>query len=218
MNFDVANMNPAQMRGMLNMLAVLPDEQVTALCKKMGVDIDPVTLKSFVQNMKDATDDDFNRLKEQFKSGTINMNSFKPNPYKKYLTKIEEANKLMKDNKLNESIELCNKTIEEIKAEKPEEEAAKKEVKEILGKAFDQLTLSRFTTEDYDTTIKECIACNEEEPVFSVYNRLGICYFKKGRHVKARDAFNKAKELFPDKKDTIADKYLKMALEEIENY
>ena len=47
---------------------------------------------------------------------------------------------------------------------------------------------------------------------------MGVAYFKKGRHVKARDAFNKAKELFPKEDDPIADKYLKMALEEIENY
>jgi len=47
---------------------------------------------------------------------------------------------------------------------------------------------------------------------------MGICYFKKGRHVKARDAFLKAKELFPNETDNIAEKYLKMALEEIENY
>ena len=47
---------------------------------------------------------------------------------------------------------------------------------------------------------------------------MGTCFFKKGRHVKARDAYMKAKELFPNDKDDIAEKYLKMALEEIENY
>ena len=30
---------------------------------------------------------------------------------------------------------------------------------------------------------------------------MGTCFFKKGRHVKARDAFTKAKELFPNEKD-----------------
>ena len=111
--------------------------------------------------------------------------------------------------------ELAQKTLKQIISN----EKDKEEQKKFIEKFYDQLTLARYTSQDYDDTIKECQkAIDENYPLFSIYNRMGICFFKKGRHVKARDAFLKAKEKFPNEEDKIAEKYLKMALEEIENY
>ena len=100
----------------------------------------------------------------------------------------------------------------------PNEEKEKNEIKKILTDLYDMKTLAIYSTQDLDLCIKECQEAMAKYPSFHVGNRMGTCFFKKGRHVKARDAFTKAKELFPNEKDDIADKYLKMALEEIENY
>ena len=62
---------------------------------------------------------------------------------------------------------------------------------------YDVKTLSRYSTRDLDLCIKECQEAIEKNPSFKVSNRPGICFFKKGRHVKARDAFMKAKQSFP---------------------
>ena len=134
-----------------------------------------------------------------------------------YDIKLQEAKKLSEENKHIESVELCNQILTDLKNENVEEKD-KENLTQIKEKIYEQLTLSRMNTQDLDLTIKDCNDALNEVKVFSIYNRLGVAFFKKGRYTKSRDAFKKAKEFFPDKTDPIAEKYLKMALEEIENY
>lgn len=217
-NFDIGKMDPAQMRAMLNLFNSMPEPQLAGIMKSMGINLEPSQIKAFLETLKTASDEDLNVLKEQYKSGQINMNEFKPgyNIVKGLEKQLAKAKQLMEEGKLAESCELCTKILEE--AKKDIDEKNKAEVTKVIGNIYEQLTLSRYKTEDYDTCIKECTTAIEEIPQFSIINRMGICYFKKGRHIKARDAFNKAKQLFPNETDSIAEKYLKMAIEEIENY
>ena len=215
--FDPSKMDPAQLKMMLNMFSGMSDDQIKNSMKAFGIDLDPSIIRGFVDKMKNASDDELNKLKQQFTSGSVNMNSFNVSPFAKYENDLKEAKKLMDENKFIESIDKCNEALEKIKNETVEEKD-KEEQKKTKGKFYDQLTLSRYTSQDIDDCITDCQKAIEDVPSFSIYNRMGICYFKKGRHVKARDAFLKAKELFPNENDNIAEKYLKMALEEIENY
>ncbi len=214
--FDPSKMDPAQMKQMLNLFSGMSDDQIRNTMKMMGVDMDPSVIRQFVDQLKNADDDTLKKFKDQYTKGSVNMNSF--SKHSKSETKVKDAKKLIDDNKLNEAIELCDKEINELKDLKIEEQKEKDEVNKILTDLYDMKTLARYNTQDLDLCIKECQEANEKCPSFKVYNRLGTCFFKKGRHVKARDAFLKAKELFPNEKDDIAEKYLKMALEEIENY
>ena len=215
-NFDPSKMDPAQMKQMLNLFSGMSDDQIKNTMKMMGIDMDPSVIRQFVDQLKNADDDTLNKFKDQYSKGKVNMNSF--SKHSKSEAKVKEAKKLIDDNKLNEAIELCDKEINELKNLKIEEQKEKDEVNKILAELYEMKTLARYTTQDLDLCIKECQEAIEKNPSFKVYNRLGTCFFKKGRHVKARDAFMKAKELFPNEKDDIAEKYLKMALEEIENY
>ena len=215
--FDPSKMDPAQLKMMLNMFSGMSDDQIKNSMKAFGIDLDPSVIRGFVDKMKNASDDELNKLKEQFTSGNVNMNSFNVSPFAIYENDLKEAKKLMDENKFIESIDKCNEALEKIKNETVEEKD-KEEQKKTKGKFYEQLTLSRYTSQDIDDCITDCQKAIEDVPSFSIYNRMGICFFKKGRHVKARDAFLKAKELFPNETDNIAEKYLKMALEEIENY
>ena len=215
-NFDPSKMDPAQMKQMLNLFSGMSDDQIKNTMKMMGIDMDPSVIRQFVEQLKNADDDTLNKFKDQYSKGKVNMGSF--SKHSKSEAKIKEAQKLIDDNKLNEAIELCEKEINELKDLKIEDQKEKDEVNKILTELFDMKTLARYTKQDLDLCIKECQEAIEKNPSFKVCNRLGTCFFKKGRHVKARDAFMKAKELFPNEKDDIAEKYLKMALEEIENY
>lgn len=214
MNMDLGKMTNQQIKDMLKQFGSMSDDQFKKAFEKLGANIDINLLREFVKRMENAGDDDIDKLKEQFKSGKININSFKKSFEEECQINLKKAKELMNNNKLKESIEICHELLEKIN-KKPEE---KDKLKEIKAKVYDQLTLSRYTLQDYDTTITECTEAINDIPMFSVINRMGICYFKKGRHIKARDAFKKAKELFPNDRDTIADNYLKMALDEIENY
>lgn len=218
--FDPSKMSPQQLRNMINMFNSLPEEQLRGIMKSMGLNMEPSQLKSFIELMKNSSDDDLEKLKNQYKSGKVNMNDFsapQSSVTKPFEEKLKQAKTLMDENKFVESCNTSNEVLEQAKALTVEDKD-KESIKDIIGKAYEQLTLSRFKMEDYDTTIAECLKCIDDTPVFSVINRMGIAYFKKGRHVKARDAFEKAKKLFPNETDAIAEKYLKMALEEIENY
>ena len=215
-NFDPSKMDPAQMKQMLNLFSGMSDDQIKNTMKMMGIDMDPSVIRQFVDQLKNADDDTLNKFKDQYSKGKVNMGSF--SKHSKSEGKVKEAKKLIDENKLNEAIELCEKEINELKDLKIEEQKEKDEVNKILADLYDMKTLARYTTQDLDLCIKECQEAIEKNPSFKVCNRLGTCFFKKGRHVKARDAFMKAKELFPNEKDDIAEKYLKMALEEIENY
>ena len=215
-NFDPSKMDPAQMKQMLNLFSGMSDDQIKNTMKMMGIDMDPSVIRQFVDQLKNADDDTLNKFKDQYSKGKVNMNSF--SKHSKSEAKVKEAKKLIDDNKLNEAIELCEKEINELKDLKIEEQKEKDEVNKILVDLYDMKTLARYTTQDLDLCIKECQEAIEKHHSFHACNRLGTCFFKKGRHVKARDAFMKAKQLFPNEKDDIAEKYLKMALEEIENY
>ena len=215
-NFDPSKMDPAQMKQMLNLFSGMSDEQIKNTMKMMGVDMDPSVIRQFVDQLKNADDDTLNKFKDQYTKGKVNMNSF--SKHSKSESKVKEAKKLIDDNKLNDAIELCDKEIKELSNLNIEEQKEKEEVNKILTELYDMKTLAIYTTQDLDLCIKECQEAIEKNPSFKVCNRLGTCFFKKGRHVKARDAFMKAKQLFPNEKDDIAEKYLKMALEEIENY
>lgn len=209
---DLSKMSNQQIKEMMLKFSQMSDENFKSTFGKIAPNIDVALLRKFVERMKEANDEDIDKLKEQFSKGKINMNSFKKSLKEEIEDSLVKANQLMKDNKLTDSIALCRSLLEKLSKEN------KDEYKDIKGKIYEQLTLSLFTLEDYDTTIKECSDAIIDVPVYSVINRMGICYFKKERHIKARDAFNKAKELFPNNTDPIADKYLKMAIEEIENY
>ena len=215
-NFDPSKMDSAQMKQMLNLFSGMSDEQIKGTMKMMGIDMDPSVIRQFVDQLKNADDDTLNKFKEQYIKGKVNMNSF--SKYSKNEAQIKEAKKLIDNNKFNEAIELCNKEITELLALNPTEEKDKNDIKKILIDLYDMKTLARYSTQDLDLCIKECQEAIDKYPSFKVLNRMGTCFFKKGRHVKARDAYMKAKELFPNDKDDIAEKYLKMALEEIENY
>ena len=209
---DLSKMSNQQIKEMMLKFSQMSDENFKSTFGKIAPNIDVALLRKFVERMKEANDEDIDKLKEQFSKGKINMNSFKKSLKEEIEDSLVKANQLMKDNKLTDSIALCRSLLEKLSKEN------KDEYKDIKGKIYEQLTLSLFTLEDYDTTIKECTDAINDVPVYSIINRMGICYFKKERHIKARDAFNKAKELFPNNTDPIADKYLKMAIEEIENY
>ena len=209
---DLSKMTNQQIKEMMLKFSQMSDENFKSTFGKIAPNIDVALLRKFVERMKEANDEDIDKLKEQFSKGKINMNSFKKSLKEEIEDSLVKANQLMKDNKLTDSIALCRSLLEKVSKEN------KDEYKDIKGKIYEQLTLSLFTLEDYDTTIKECSDAINDVPVYSIINRMGICYFKKERHIKARDAFNKAKELFPNNTDPIADKYLKMAIEEIENY
>ena len=215
-NIDPSKMDAAQMKQMLNLFSGMSDEQIKGTMKMMGIDMDPSVIRQFVDQLKNADDDTLNKFKEQYTKGKVNMNSF--SKYSKNEAQIKEAKKLIDNNKFNEAIELCNKEITELLALNPTEEKDKNDIKKILIDLYDMKTLARYSTQDLDLCIKECQEAIDKYPSFKVLNRMGTCFFKKGRHVKARDAYMKAKELFPNDKDDIAEKYLKMALEEIENY
>ena len=215
-NFDPSKMDPAQMKQMLNLFSGMSDDQIKNTMKMMGIDMDPSVIRQFVDQLKNADDDTLNKFKEQYSKGKVNMNSF--SKYSKSEEKVKEAKKLIDDNKFKEAIELCDKEINELAALSPNEEKEKNEIKKILTDLYDMKTLAIYSTQDLDLCIKECQEAMAKYPSFHVGNRMGTCFFKKGRHVKARDAFLKAKELFPNETDNIAEKYLKMALEEIENY
>ena len=215
-NFDPSKMDPAQLKQMLNLFSGMSDDQIRNTMKMMNIDMDPSVIRNFVDQLKNADDATLNQFKEQYSKGKVNMNSF--SKHSKSESKVKEAKKLIDENKLNDAIELCDKEINELKDLKIEEQKEKDEVNKILSELYDMKTLARYSTQDLDLCIKECQEAIEKNPSFSVCNRLGTCFFKKGRHVKARDAYMKAKELFPNEKDDIAEKYLKMALEEIENY
>ena len=215
-NFDPSKMDPSQMKLLLNLFSGIPDGQIKNTMKMMEIDMDPSAIRLFEDQLKNTYDDALNKFKYQCSKVKVNMGSF--NKHSKSKGKVKKAKKLIVENKLNEAIELCEKEINDLKDLKIEEQKEKDEVNKILADLYDMKTLSRYTTQDLDLCIKECQEAIEKNPSFHVCNRLGTCFFKKGRHVKARDAFLKAKELFPNEKDDIAEKYLKMALEEIENY
>ena len=114
-NFDPSKMDPAQLKMMLNMFSGMSDEQIKNQMKMFGIDMDPSIIRSFIDKMKNASEEDLNKLKEQYAKGNINMNSFNVSVLSKFEDKLKEAKKLLEENKFDDCIELCNKSIENIK-------------------------------------------------------------------------------------------------------
>ena len=100
--FDPSKMDPAQLKMMLNMFSGMSDEQIKNSMKTFGIDLDPKIIRTFIDKMKNASDDELNKLKEQFTSGNVNMNSFNVSPFSKYEDNLKEAKKLMDENKFIE--------------------------------------------------------------------------------------------------------------------
>ena len=110
---DPSKLDPAQLKQMLGVFSGMSDEQIKNTMKTFGVDMDPSVIRSFVDKLKNSTDDDINKFKEQYAKGKVNMNSF--SKYSKNEEKLKEAKKLITDNKNTEAIELCDKEINELK-------------------------------------------------------------------------------------------------------
>ena len=213
---DPSKLNPVQLKAMLGLLGNMSDDQLKNTMKGLGLEMEPSVLRSFIEKLKGASDDDINKFKEQFSKGKVNMNEF--SKLSKYEKVPKDAEKLCDENKFNEAIELCENNIKELSSQKAEDEKSKSEISRLLAKIYDAKTEARYKSQDLDDCIKECQEAIEAAPSFSLYKRMGICFFKKGKHIKARDAFLKGKEKYPEEKDELLEKYLKMALEEIENY
>ena len=77
MNMDLGKMTNQQIKDMLKQFGSMSDEQFKKAFEKLGANIDINLLREFVKRMENAGDDDIDKLKEQFKSGKININSFK---------------------------------------------------------------------------------------------------------------------------------------------
>ena len=69
--FDPSKMDPAQLKMMLNMFSGMSDEQIKNQMKMFGIDMDPSIIRSFIDKMKNASEDDLNKLKEQYAKGLI---------------------------------------------------------------------------------------------------------------------------------------------------
>ena len=72
--------------------------------------------------------------------------------------KIKETKKIINENKLNESIELCQKEINELKDLKIEEQKEKNEIN-------DMKTLARYTAQDLELSAKEFQEGIEKNPL-----------------------------------------------------
>ena len=70
--FDPSKIDPAQLKMMLNMFSGMSDEQIKNQMKMFGIDMDPSVIRSFIDKMKNASDEDLNKLKEQYAKGNIN--------------------------------------------------------------------------------------------------------------------------------------------------
>ena len=122
----------------------------------------------------------------------------------KLQTLEKEASDLVKNNKLLEAAEIYQEILKqfnelpnEVKSVEPE--STQKFEFEIREK----LTETKFKLEDYDSAIEEGLKILEKTPVYVIYLKVGICYFKKGKYYKARDNLLKAKELFTGETEKI---------------
>ena len=102
-NVDPSKLDPAQLKQMLGMFSNMSDDQIKNTMKAFGVDMDPSVIRSFVDKLKNSSDDDLNKFKEQYAKGKVNMNTF--SKFSKNQEKLKEAKKLIEDNKLNDAIE-----------------------------------------------------------------------------------------------------------------
>jgi tetratricopeptide (TPR) repeat protein len=127
----------------------------------------------------------------------------------KLQTLEKEASDLVKNNKLVEAAEIYQEILKQIndlpnEVKSVEPESTQKFELEIREK----LTETKFKLEDYDSAIEEGLKILEKTPVYVIYLKVGICYFKKGKYYKARENLLKAKELFTGETEKICKIYL----------
>ena len=124
--------------------------------------------------------------------------------FSKLNTLEKEAAEHVKNNKLIEAAEVYQEILKQfdelpsdVKTVNPEfSQKFELEIRE-------NLTETKFKLEDYDSAIEEGLKILEKTPVYVIYLRVGISYFKKGKYYKARDNLLKAKELFTGEPEKI---------------
>jgi tetratricopeptide (TPR) repeat protein len=137
------------------------------------------------------------------------MNEFMhKNPeFAKLESLAKNAADLFKQNKFLDSSEVYSDIIrqyEELPAELKNENPEFSE--SFLLEVRERLSECRFKLEDYDSAIEEGLKVLEKRPIYEIYLRVGISFFKKGKYYKARDNLLKAKELFTGEPEKIRKK------------
>jgi tetratricopeptide (TPR) repeat protein len=140
------------------------------------------------------------------------MNDFmqKSPEYVKLEEMAQKAEDFLKLNKHVEAAEIFSEILKEF-------EQIPVEVKNQVPPEFNEnfelevrgnLSLCKFKIEDYDSAIEEGLKVLEKKPIYDVYLRVGISYFKKGKYYKARDNLLKAKGLFTGEPEKIRKEYI----------
>ncbi len=63
---DPNMMDPNTMRNLMSSLSGMSDDQLAAMMSNFGVNMDPKLIRQFTEQMKEAKDEDFDKLKEQY--------------------------------------------------------------------------------------------------------------------------------------------------------
>lgn len=146
------------------------------------------------------------------------MNQFNDMPpeVKKIKELDENVMKLMDENKFSEASDVCNELLENLSnLPESQKEPMKDFFEELQSDVRDRYVLCKQKSEDYDSAIELGLKFLELKETYGIHSRLGICYFKKGKYYKARDHFNKAKNISPDFQDKIVENYIKQTAEMI---
>lgn len=77
MNANLAEMSTQAIKDMFREYSTMSQETIQQKFNAMGMNMDVSLLVKFINIMKDASDEDINKLKEQYKNGKIKMGSFK---------------------------------------------------------------------------------------------------------------------------------------------
>ena len=77
MNANLAEMSTQAIKDMFREYSTMSQETIQQKFNAMGMNMDVSLLVKFINMMKDASDEDINKLKEQYKNGKIKMGSFK---------------------------------------------------------------------------------------------------------------------------------------------
>ena len=77
MNANLAEMSTQAIKDMFREYSAMPQETIQQKFNAIGLNMDVSLLVKFINIMKDASDEDINKLKEQYKNGKIKMGSFK---------------------------------------------------------------------------------------------------------------------------------------------
>jgi tetratricopeptide (TPR) repeat protein len=140
-----------------------------------------------------------------------------PPELKKIRELDEKFMKLLEESKYVEAIDVCLAIQSEMPNIPENEKTGEKKqfFDELEDDIRDRIVHCKLKLEDYDSAIENALNFLEIRETYGIHSKLGICYFKKGRYYKARDHFNKAKNLNPNFEDKIVDNYLKQTIEMI---